>query len=145
MQVEHVSQGSAPTALEVTVDWTGDFRFAGRGASTVSIDVDGDGKTSPSPMEALLAALGSCAGYDIVDILRKGRRTPRALSLRLVGERRQEVPRRFTRIAVLVRIGGPVEVERAERAVRLAFDKYCSVRATLDPAMPIEVATVVEP
>jgi putative redox protein len=134
-----------PPMLEVAVDWLGEFRFEGRGRSGASLSIDGDGVTTPSPTEMLLVALGTCAGYDVVDILRKGRRPPRAVSMRIVGERRSEVPRRFVRMQVEVRIAGEVERERAERAVELAFEKYCSVRASLDPAIPIEITTMVEP
>jgi uncharacterized OsmC-like protein len=43
-----------------------------------------------------------------------------------------------------VRVTGAVERAKAQRAVHLAFEKYCSVRASLDPAIPIEIEVVVE-
>jgi putative redox protein len=134
-----------PRALELDLTWTRDFQFEARGRGGVVVTIDGDGAAGPSPMESLLAALGSCAATDIVDILRKGRRPPRELSVRLKGERREEVPRRYVRIRAVVRIAGEVDRPRAERAVKLAFEKYCSVRASLDPALPIEVGLRLEP
>ena len=124
--------------LSVELAWQGDLRFDARGTGQ-RVTLDGDAAAGPSPMEALLAARGSCAASDIVDILRKGRRPPRSVSLRLTGERRDEIPRRFTRIRAEVRITGEVDRARAERAVQLAFEKYCSVGASLDPAIPVEV------
>jgi putative redox protein len=60
------------------------------------------------------------------------------------GERREEHPRRFTRIEGEFRIAGTVDPAKADRAVRLAVERYCSVRATLDPALPVEWRVVVE-
>lgn len=141
LEPEQTSPGESPPAgaLRVELEWDGDLRFEARGRGGVPATVDGDGAAGPSPMEALLAALGACAAADIVEILRKARQPAASLSLRLTGARRREVPRRFTRIVAEVRIGGAVERARAERAVRLAFEKYCSVAASLDPAIPVEV------
>jgi putative redox protein len=38
--------------------------------------------------------------------------------------------------------GEGVERTHAERAVELAITKYCSVRETLDPALPIQYTVV---
>jgi putative redox protein len=132
-----------PPPLAVDLEWSGDQRFEARGKAGRGL-VDGDGAAAPSPMETLLTALASCAAADIVDILRKGRQDLRSLSIRLTGERRAEVPRRFTSFQARVRVTGAVERARAERAAELAFGKYCSVRATLDPAIPLEIVVEVE-
>ena len=137
--------GAAGGVLTVDLAWEGDFRFVARAGSGLEIRIDGDAASALSPMELLLAALGSCGAVDVVDILRKGRQPPRALSLRMTGERRQEVPRRFTRVAADLRVAGAVERSRAERATHLAFEKYCSVRETLDPALPLDIDLVLEP
>jgi putative redox protein len=132
-----------PPMLTVDLTWSGDHRFESRGRAARG-QVDGDGAAAPSPMETLLAALASCAAADIVDILRKGRQDLRALSVQLTGERSTEVPRRFTSFRARVRVVGAVERAKAERAAELAFEKYCSVRATLDPAIPLEIVVEVE-
>ncbi len=132
-----------PPPLEVDVDWSGDLRFDVRGKAARTL-VDGDGAAAPSPMETLLAALATCAATDVVDILRKGRQELRSLSIHVTGERRAEVPRGLTRVRARVRVTGAVERAKAERAVRLAFETYCSVRASLDPAIPIEIEVAVE-
>ncbi|MBA2564828.1 MAG: OsmC family protein [Gemmatimonadetes bacterium] len=132
---------------DVSVDlaWAGGLRFDMAGSAGIAVQVDGDSAVAPSPMEALLGALGACAAADIVEILRKGRQDLRGLSLRLTGERRAEIPRRYVRIRVDVRIRGQVPLSRAQRAVALAFGTYCSVRATLDPSLPLETTVMVEP
>jgi putative redox protein len=89
-------------------------------------------------VDALLCALASCTGVDVVDILAK-RRTPlSAFSVDVVGERSPGTPGRLTKIHLAYRmIGAEVERAHAERAIELAVTKYCSVRDSLDPNMPV--------
>ncbi|HEY7531078.1 MAG TPA: OsmC family protein [Gemmatimonadota bacterium] len=129
---------------EIELRWVGGQRFGARGKAGVEIPLDGDSVAAPSPVEALLAALASCAAADVVEILRKGRQDLTALHVTFRGDRREEHPRRFTRIEGEFRIAGAVERAKAERAVRLAVEKYCSVRASLDPAIPVEWRVVLE-
>jgi putative redox protein len=137
--------GAAPRrTLEIEATWRGGQRFAARGRADVPIVLDGEAAAGPSPMEALLAALAACAAVDVVDILRKGRQDVTGLRVTFRGERREEHPRRFTRIEGEFRIAGTVDPAKADRAVRLAVERYCSVRATLDPALPVEWRVVVE-
>jgi putative redox protein len=68
------------------------------------------------------------------------RRTPLAsLDIDVRGERADTVPARLTSIAMIYRLAGDgIDRENAERAIDLALNKYCSVRDSLDPAIPIE-------
>lgn len=127
---------------EVTLDWTEGMRFAARTASGAVTSMDGEGRLSPSPVETLLAALGGCMGIDVVEILRKGRAEPEALEVQVRGRRRGEDPRSFERIEVTLRIRGDVPRKKAERAVDLSLETYCSVYHSLDPA--IELVSRVE-
>lgn len=127
---------------EVTVDWAEGMRFAARTASGAVTSLDGEGRLSPSPVETLLAALGGCMGIDVVEILRKGRAEPEALEVEVRGTRRGEDPRSFERLEVTVRIRGEVPRAKAERAVDLSLETYCSVYHSLDPA--IELVSRVE-
>lgn len=82
-------------------------------------------------MILLLEALASCAGSDVVDILRKGRQELQGLRVRATGDRRQEAPHRYLKIRLEFEVDGPVERSKAERAVALSLEKYCSVYHTL--------------
>ncbi len=129
--------GKPPAAVQVT--WAGDHLFDGaRLSGGPSIRLDSSGKQGPSPVDALLCALASCTGVDVVDILAK-RRTPlSAFSVDVVGERSPGTPGRLTKIHLAYRmIGAEVERAHAERAIELAVTKYCSVRDSLDPNMPV--------
>lgn len=124
---------------KVTVTWAGDHRFDGmRQSGSPSIRMDASGQTGPSPVDALLCALAGCTGVDVVDILAKRRTPVQALSVDVDGERFAGVPGRVTRIHLTYRIiAAGVEREHANRAIELAVTKYCSVRDTLDPNLPI--------
>ncbi len=126
-----------PTKL--SLQWVGGHAFEGGRAGGPQIILDGDLHRGPGPVEALLFALAACTGYDIVDILEK-RRTPiSALAIDVHAERFDGVPGRVTRVLMTYDIAGTgIEAAHAERAVELAVTKYCSVRDSLDPNLPIE-------
>lgn len=129
--------GKAPATVQIT--WTGDHIFEGvRQSGGPSITMDSSGKAGPSPVDTLLCALAGCTGVDVVDILAK-RRTPiSAFSVDVVGERFAGTPGRLTSIHLVYHlIGADIERVHAERAIELAVTKYCSVRDSLDPNMPI--------
>ena len=130
---------------EVTVDWTEGMRFEARTGSGAVAALDGEGRLSPSPVEALLASLGGCMGIDVVEILRKGRAEPDALAVSVRGRRRGEDPRSFERIELTFRIRGEVPRAKAERAVDLSLETYCSVYHTLDPSIDVETWLELEP
>lgn len=124
----------------MVVRWDGDHRFDGsRLGSQHSIRIDADATTGPGPVDTLLCALASCTAVDVVDILEK-RRTPiEGLTVDVTGERATTTPARLTRIVLAYRMrGAGIERAHAERAIELAVTKYCSVRDSLDPAMPVE-------
>ena len=135
-------QPSAPATkppAQVTVSWAGAHRFDGalrKGGPAIRMDASGE--TGPGPVAVLLCALAGCTCVDIVDILGKRRTPPASLTVDVDGSRFNGVPGRLTAIHLVYRITG-VEVERAhaERAIELAVTKYCSVRDSLDPNMPV--------
>ena len=49
-------------------------------------------------MEAMLSAIAGCMAIDVVDILGKMRKTVSAYAVECEGWRRDELPRKFTRI-----------------------------------------------
>jgi putative redox protein len=96
--------------------------------------IDGDSKIAPGPVETLLGALLSCSGVDVVDILAKRRTPATAFEVTVTAHRRSEHPRRIMRLEIEFRIeGNGIDPENAERAIELAFEKYCTVAASLGP------------
>jgi len=92
----------------------------------------------PNPVETLLASLGACGAMDVIGILRKKRQVVLGYEVSLVGHRKPEHPRKFTRIEVVHRVRGRNLNPRAiEEAIRLSDTKYCTVHATLAPSVEI--------
>jgi putative redox protein len=122
----------------IHIDWQGEHRFdAGRpGGPTIRIDASA--QTGPSPVDALLIALGACTSVDVVDILAK-RRTPAAtLAIDVKAARADATPKRVIGVLLTYTITGDgIERSQAERAIELSVTKYCSVRDSLDPNMPV--------
>src|SRR5215469_15049346 len=123
----------------VTATWNGDYRFdISRAGAGVSSRIDAKGKTGPGPVDMLLGALAACAAVDALDILTKQRSPAQRFIVTITGDRADAVPARVTGVLLEYAIDGPgIAREAAERAVDLAVSKYCSVRNSLDPAMPI--------
>jgi putative redox protein len=138
-ETEAATDPSTSPPNRIFVQWHGGrrFDFGRRGGSVVR--VDGDAVTGPSPVDTLLGALATCASSDVVDILAK-RRTPVAtFEVEVEAQRANAVPRRLTHVLLKFRITGDgIEREQAERAIDLSINKYCSVRDSLDPNLPIE-------
>lgn len=127
---------SAPS--RVLVDWKGQRNFEAGREGRPSILIDGDGNASISPPDTLLAALASCVSVDVVDILAKRRTPVEKYSVEVLGERVDSIPRRFKHITLNISIIGPgIERPHAEHAIDLAVTKYCSVRDSLAPDIPI--------
>lgn len=84
------------------------------------------------PMQALLMALGTCSGIDIVAILEKQRQVFDRFSLKVSGEREQDkVPALWVKTHVDFYLGGALDPDKVQRAAALSIDKYCSVAETL--------------
>lgn len=127
---------SAPS--RILVSWKSDRIFDAGREGRPAITLDGDGTTAPTPPDALLAALAACVSVDVVDILAKRRTPVEKYSVEALGERMDSIPRRFRHITLNISItGAGIERGPAEHAIDLAVNKYCSVRDSLAPDIPV--------
>ena len=121
--------------------WAGDHRFDTGRVGGATARIDGSGATGQTPPDALLSALATCSAIDVVDILAKRRTPAERLSVDVTWTRRAEMPRRFEHIVVTYHLDGAgIERVHVERAVHLAFEKYCSVAASLGSDIVVETA-----
>jgi putative redox protein len=103
--------------------------------------IDADSNSAPSPVETLLNALATCSGSDVVDFLEKRRTRPTRMEIDVTATRRGDYPRRVMKLEMTFTIDGDaVEREQAERSIRLSFERYCTVAASL--AGDIELTSV---
>ena len=131
-----------PLTLDLT--WQGETRFLGRAGRT-EVVLDGAGAAGPSPVQTLALGLAACMASDVVEILTKGRLPLRALRAQLVGERRSEAPRAFTRIDLHFVVTGDIPPERIDRALSLSRQKYCSVSHSLRPDIDLRTSFEIQP
>ena len=129
---------SKPVITTSRAIWRGDHRFEA-GPEGRTVEVDADAKTAPGPVETLLNAIATCSGVDVIDILAKRRTPAKAFEILITASRRTEAPRRVQRLELEFRIDGPgITADHAERAIQLAFEKYCSVAGSLGPDIAVE-------
>lgn len=94
---------------------------------------DGGHELGFRPMQLLLAAFGGCSSIDLINILRKQREPLNDLKITVTGEREKgAIPSLYTEVHAHFRLYGNINPEKAERAVQLSVDKYCSVAKTLE-------------
>ena len=135
---------AAPAPVVLDLAWDGDLRFTGR-ADSVTLTLDADRVAGPTPVQALAFALAGCMAADVVSILVKGRLPLAGLRARLTSERRDEVPRYFTSIALHFVVTGDVPADRVERAVALSREKYCTVWHSMRPDIAFTTTFEIQP
>jgi putative redox protein len=124
--------------LRIGLSWRRDLVFDVGPAGLPPHTLDGNTREAPSPPQVLLEALAGCVSVDVVLILQKKRTPATAISCEITAERADAVPRRLTKVHLHYRISGDnIPLANAERSIELAVTKYCTVRDTLDPNMPV--------
>ena len=91
-----------------------------------------------SPMELLLMGIAGCSGIDIVLILKKQQLEMTNFEVDVEGMRVDgEIPNVFRKIHLKVHIDGDIPAKKAQRAVDLSLEKYCSVSKMLEKTAEI--------
>ncbi len=108
------------------------------------VELDNSSEENPqgaSPMELLLMGIAGCSSIDIVSILRKKHLELSALNMEVEGKRiAGAVPNVFTEIHLKIFMQGEIPENKAQRAVELSLEKYCSVAKMLEKTAKIEYA-----
>jgi putative redox protein len=126
-----------------TVSYVAGTSFDATSGSGHTIRIDGGTQEEgPSPMELVLAALGSCSAVTVVEFLEKMRQPLTSLEVEVSGERAETAPRVYTSIHIRYLVGGDVDHGRVERAINLTEGKYCSVYTMLDAS--VEMSHTIE-
>ncbi|MEJ2666716.1 MAG: OsmC family protein [Deinococcales bacterium] len=131
-----------PKTVTTTVHHLAGKRFVGvtPDAQRVMIDGEANAQTGMRPMQLLLNAVGSCAAFDIVQMLVKRRLEVRGYRIELTGYRADATPSPYTRIVARHYLDVPgLDERQAKRFVGLGMTKYCSVSASLNAEIAYEV------
>ena len=112
-----------------------------------SISIDNKSVESPkgvSPMELLLMGVAGCSSIDIISILNKQKQSFDDLTIEVKGEREKvDLPALFKKIHADVKFIGNIDHNKAFRACKLSFTKYCSVSKTLEATAEITFSVYV--
>ena len=120
-----------------------DYLFEVTNSNGHKVLLDNKSKTSGivkgvSPMELLLMGVAGCSAIDIVTILNKQKINPKVLKMEVKGHRYDDkVPSLFYQIDIIIHLEGDFKEEKAKRAAKLSYEKYCSVSKTLEPTAKI--------
>lgn len=123
--------------MKAKISWDGEARFVAETESHHTVLMDGPpehgGKNSgPRPMEMMLMAIGGCAAFDVVHILKKGRQSIVSCDAQVEAVRSDEVPAVFTKIHLHFKVsGGNIKEHIVRNAVKLSAEKYCSASIML--------------
>lgn len=84
------------------------------------------------PMQMLLMGLGGCSAIDVVMILKKQRQEVTDFRIEIDANRVQgQEPSLWEDAHVIFHLDGKIDPDKAQRAVELSMNKYCSVAETL--------------
>ncbi|RDJ24309.1 OsmC family protein [Bosea caraganae] len=123
--------------MKARARWVEGMAFMGEAGSGHAVMMDGAPEYGGRnigirPMEMLLIGLAGCTGFDVVSILKKGRENVTGCEVEVEAERATEDPKVFTKIRLSYRVTGRgLSHAKAERAVTLSKEKYCSASIML--------------
>lgn len=123
--------------MKARARWVEGMAFMGEAGSGHAVMMDGAPEYGGRnigirPMEMLLIGLAGCTGFDVVSILKKSREHVTGCEVEVEAERATEDPKVFTKIHLSYRVTGRgLSHAKAERAVTLSKEKYCSASIML--------------
>jgi putative redox protein len=133
---------ATPVITRSEVTWRGAKLFESGPAGRTHL-IDAAASQAPGPVETLLNAIVACTSVDVIDILTKRRSVVETYRVEIAGERRPEFPRRVRRLDIVFHVDGrALDRENTERAIQLAFERYCSVGASLAPEIGVHATLV---
>ncbi len=124
--------------MKITLETTDSLQhYVATNEAGHSIQLSGDG-TATGPMQAVLMAIAGCSTIDIVMILERMRQDVKDIKVDVVGTRREEIPRVYTKINLHYKIYGKVKSKKAAQAVESSLQTYCSVAKMLEKEVEIK-------
>jgi len=126
-----------------------DYLFEVRNEAGRSVILDNKSKSEGvvagiSPMELVLMGVAGCSSIDIVAILGKQKINPDSLRMEVHGLREEgTVPALFHTIEITIHLEGEgITPEKANRAAKLSYEKYCSVSKMIDSVANIQFSII---
>lgn len=106
----------------------------------------GGGNLAMRPMQMLLAAMGGCSAIDVISILKKQKQDLKDIKITVTGEREKDaIPSLYVEVHAHFKLFGNVDSDKANKAVSLSIEKYCSVAKTLEAKAKITYSIEIIP
>jgi putative redox protein len=118
------------------------YRASTTDGRSVTIDMRAE-KKHQNPVELLLSSLSACGAVDIVEMLKKRRKSIQKFTIETSGVRRETPPRSFTKIHCKYIITSPdVNEDELNKCAKLSLEKYCSVADSLKSQIEFSVEVI---
>ncbi|MGJ8685443.1 MAG: OsmC family protein [Nonlabens sp.] len=125
-----------------------DYLLEAKGVSGNTVLIDHSGMEvvqGVSPMELLLMGVGSCSAIDIIAILKKQRQEITSYKVEVTGERYElDDSKPFKSMHCHVFLEGNINLDKAQKAANLSFEKYCSVSKSFDKCIKVSYEVSVD-
>ena len=132
--------------MPLTLQWVKDLQF-------VAEDDKGHGIVMESrkegvsagfpPMQLILLAAAGCMAMDVVSILQKKKLDIKGFRVLMDGKRAEEHPKRFTEMNFVYEVKGDIPKAAVDEAIKLSKEKYCSVSATIQQGVQMNIESKV--
>lgn len=131
------------------VKWVEKLRFIGTGHGGHSLVMDaprkaGGDASAVAPGELVLIGLGGCTSVDVVNILTKMRVPFKDIQIEIEAQPAETHPKIYKWIKITYRFTGVKDRAKAEKAVKLSKEKYCSVSAILSKSAEMSYEIIFE-
>jgi putative redox protein len=119
---------------------SGEYGFEARDENGHTVRMDSSPESGGQnfgvrPMQMLLMGIGGCSAIDVLAILKKQRQEVKDYKMIITGERESgKEPSLWKDINLEFHLYGDIDEDKANKAVELSINKYCSVSATLEKA-----------
>jgi putative redox protein len=123
----------ANRSLSLTANEDGTVIVTNRHGTQVTVDQHGE--RGLTPLEMLLAALGSCSAVDVVELMRKQREPVTPLAVDVEGLKDDQ---RMQWLRVTYHVAEEVDPRKFERARSKTAEDLCTVSRTLSYGCPVE-------
>ncbi len=120
----------------VYLNWDSESKFVLNDRDNYQLRVNGAGNIGSADL--LTMSLIGCSAYDVVEILEKQRQELHQLKITAEAQQDDTPPWKFRKIHLRYQvIGKGIQLEKAQKAIQLSEEKYCSVYATLRDVVEI--------
>ncbi|WP_158303657.1 OsmC family protein [Methanosphaerula palustris] len=131
-----------PTSVVMNITYEGDLKFLAENSAGQIIPIEpglvlGGSGTTPTPIDYLLASLGSCAGIKVLLDLQGNRVWPDSLRVTITGTRKETPPTVFERLHLTFIITGTLNDRIVADAIQETMTLMCPVAVMIGRAAEV--------